>query len=489
MSDSPAVIIFDINGNPVALVNGDSVSASTPGLVVSGSDGYVTHHLRTTADGTLRIDPTGATVQPVSLTTIPLPTGAATETTLALLLSSSTFTARVNTLGQKTMTASTPVTLASDQSALAVTGTFWQATQPVSGTFFQATQPVSAVALPLPAGAATEATLALIKAKTDNLDVALSTRAITGLTNTELRASAVPVSGTFWQATQPVSGTVTANAGTGTFAVSAASLPLPSGAATEITLATLLSETTFTNRTPTIGQKTMAGSTPVTIASDQGALAVSGTFFQATQPVSAAALPLPAGASTEATLALIKAKTDNLDVALSTRAVTGLTDTQLRAAPIPVSGTFYQATQPVSGTVTANAGSGTFAVSAVDLPLPTGAATEATLTTKLSESTFTSRINTLGQKSMAASTPVVLASNQSAIPVTVVSGEATNSNLKVAYDIADTVIYVGTAELASSTASAVWTIKKTTLVGGLPVFVEWSDANAIWDDRATESYS
>ncbi len=36
--------------------------------------------------------------------------------------------------------------------------------------------------------------------------------------------------------TQPVSGTVTANAGTGTFAVSAASLPLPSGAATEATL-------------------------------------------------------------------------------------------------------------------------------------------------------------------------------------------------------------------------------------------------------------
>lgn len=31
-----------------------------------------------------------------------------------------------------------------------------------------------------------------------------------------------------------------------------------------------------------------------------------------------------------------------------------LTDTQLRATPVPVSGTFYQATQPVSGTVTAN---------------------------------------------------------------------------------------------------------------------------------------
>jgi hypothetical protein len=42
-----------------------------------------------------------------------------------------------------------------------------------------------------------------------------ATWAVTGpLTDAQLRASAVPVSGTFWQATQPVSGTVTANIGT-----------------------------------------------------------------------------------------------------------------------------------------------------------------------------------------------------------------------------------------------------------------------------------
>lgn len=49
--------------------------------------------------------------------------------------------------------------------------------------------------------------------------------AVTGpLTDVELRATALPVSGTFWQATQPVS---------------AASLPLPTGASTEATLSTL----------------------------------------------------------------------------------------------------------------------------------------------------------------------------------------------------------------------------------------------------------
>lgn len=121
-----------------------------------------------------------------------------------------------------------------------------------------------------------------------------------------------------------------------------------------------------------------------------------------TQPVSIITLPLPTGASTEATLALIKAKTDNLDVALSTRAVTGLTDTQLRAnpvpisgnitvnlgltdtqlraTPVPVSGTFFQATQPVSGTFF----QATQPVSAVSLPLPNGAATAARQDTVIS---------------------------------------------------------------------------------------------------------
>lgn len=48
------------------------------------------------------------------------------------------------------------------------------------------------------------------------------------------------------------------------------------------------------------GQATMANSEPVVIASDQSAVPVSGTFYQATQPVSAASLPLPTGAATSA---------------------------------------------------------------------------------------------------------------------------------------------------------------------------------------------
>lgn len=89
-----------------------------------------------------------------------------------------------------------------------------------------------------------------------------------------------------------------------------------------------------------------------------------------------------------------------------------------------------------SGAATVDGSATTQPISAVSLPLPTGAATEATLATRASEATlatraseatlatrladatFTARINTLGQKTMANSTPIVIASDQSAVPVT-----------------------------------------------------------------------
>jgi hypothetical protein len=122
--------------------------------------------------------------------------------------------------------------------AMPVTGTFWQATQPVSGTFFQATQPVSFT--------------------------------WAGLTDTELRATAVPVSG-------PLTDTqLRATA----VPVSAASLPLPTGAATETTLATVAS------RLPTLGQKEREGSMSFTLSSDDEALL--GNILQALAPLMSA---------------------------------------------------------------------------------------------------------------------------------------------------------------------------------------------------------
>lgn len=83
-----------------------------------------------TAGGLLQVDASGVTV-PISAASLPLPTGAATEATLAARLADATFTGRINTQGQKAMAASTPVVIASDQSAVPVSGTV-SVTEPVT---------------------------------------------------------------------------------------------------------------------------------------------------------------------------------------------------------------------------------------------------------------------------------------------------------------------------------------------------------------------
>lgn len=136
-----------------------------------------------------------------------------------------------------------------------VSGTFWQATQPVSGTFWQATQPVSIASLPsdsvtqgttpwqvsgngtangatnglyvnlLMANAALSATNAYFTQITDGTSAmgamanyGTAPGAVKALNANVYVTNTVPVSGTFWQSTQPVS---------------LASLPaLPSGANT-----------------------------------------------------------------------------------------------------------------------------------------------------------------------------------------------------------------------------------------------------------------
>jgi hypothetical protein len=152
-------------------------------------------------------------------------------------------------------------------------------TVPVSGAFWQATQPVSAAALPLPAGAATAALQTTINTTLGSPLQAGGAVSVSNFPATQ------PVSGTFWQATQPISGTV-AISGTPTVTVGNASIAV----------------------TGTFWQATQP---------------VSGTFFQTTQPVSIATMPS-----------------------------TPVTGTFWQTTQ-PVSGTFWQATQPVSGTVTA----------------------------------------------------------------------------------------------------------------------------------------
>ncbi len=152
--------------------------------------------------------------------------------------------------------------------------------------------------------------------------------------------------------TQPISGSVSVSNFPATQAVTQSGAwnvgitgTLPAFASTPTvnlgTIAGVATESTLNSidgKTPALGQGLMAASVPVAIASNQTAIPVTGTFFQATQPVSIA----------------------------SSVAVTGpLTDTQLRASAVPVSLasttiTNFPATQPIS---------------AASLPLPTGAST------------------------------------------------------------------------------------------------------------------
>ena len=89
--------------------------------------------------------------------------------------------------------------------SVAVTGTFWQATQPVSGTFWQATQPISVASLPaLPANQSVNvAQMAGTATDTNSGNKSAGTLRIVLATDQPTMTNA-----------QPVSGTVTANAGT-----------------------------------------------------------------------------------------------------------------------------------------------------------------------------------------------------------------------------------------------------------------------------------
>lgn len=87
-----------------------------------------------------------------------LPIGAATEVkqdTLNTLLSS--LNNKLNTLGQKNSIGSVSIVLSSDQTPIAVTG-----------SFFPTIQPISASSLPLPMGASSDSSLSIINANLTN---------------------------------------------------------------------------------------------------------------------------------------------------------------------------------------------------------------------------------------------------------------------------------------------------------------------------------
>ena len=180
------------------------------------------------------------------------------------------------------------------QATQPVSGTFWQATQPVSGTFWQATQPVS---------------------------------------------------GTFWQATQPVSGTVTANAGTN---LNTSLLALESGG----NLAALvngINVAKFGAASFSLGQQLAAASLPIVLTAAQ--------ITTLTPPAAITNYALETGGNLATLVSGINVA-DWDGAALGAMANYGTSPGAVKVPgvnafvtnAVAVTGTFWQATQPVSWT-------------------------------------------------------------------------------------------------------------------------------------------
>lgn len=276
--------------------------------------------------------------QAVSAVALPLPTGAAT--------------AANQTAGNNLLTAIGDLLAGT----LGISGS-------VTVTNLPGTQAISASSLPLPSGAAT---------------AALQT---TG--NTTLAAIQSSLAGTLG-----IAGSVTVSNFPAIQAISAASLPLPVGAATAANQtsgnATL---TAISGQLPaTLGQKAMAASLPVTLASDQSALPVTVVNFPATQAITAASLPLPTGAATAAAQTAGNTSLANIDADIGA----------------------------IGDVAAAAEGTGNYSIIA---GIKRALLNWASLLARIPAS--------LGQKNMAGSLPVVLASDQSALSVSLPSMGAT----------------------------------------------------------------
>jgi len=247
--------------------------------------------------------------------------------------------------------------------------------------------PVIASALPLPAGAATEASLSSANANLGTDGASAPAIAGTGIRGwlraifetvagtlaVNIQNATVAVTGTFWQATQPVSGTVSVSnlpstqpvsgtVGVNNFpatqtvsgAVSVSNFPAtqPISGAVSISNFPATQPVSLATNTPDITDRANRVLGSVSVSNLPATQPVSGSVsvsnFPATQPVSGTVAVSNFPATQPVSLATNTPDvTDRAGRALGV--VTGpLTNTELRAAAVPVSGTFFQATQPVS---------------------------------------------------------------------------------------------------------------------------------------------
>lgn len=261
-------------------------------------------------------NPVGTSARPltvsgsVSITgTVPLPTGAATESTLS-------------TLNGKVVVVNTGA--------------------------------VSVSSSALPAGASTSAMQTTANSTLSNIQSAFSN--VTVNAHSVTQGGPWTVSGSVGITSGVAGISVTASQG-GPFTVSGSvgitgTVPLPTGAATEATLSTLNGKVTAVNTGAVVISGGVAG---ISVTASQGSpFTVSGSVGIT------GTLPLPTGAATESTLSILNGKVTavNTGAVVISGGVAGVSVTATQGSPFTVSGSVG-----ITGTV----------------PLPTGASTESTL--------------------------------------------------------------------------------------------------------------
>ncbi len=408
-----SIIIKSGNSTDLAAVKPASTSATNtdPALVVQISPNSPSQSVT----GTVSVGNFPAT-QPVSAAALPLPTGAATsalQTQPGVDIGDVTVNNASGASAVNIQDGGNSITI---DGSVSVTGSV-AVTGPLTDTQLRASAvPVSASSLPLPTGAATAvkqpalgtagsasadvitvqgiASMTALKvdgsAVTQPVSIAAPV-AVTGpLTDAQLRATPVPISGSI-SATNPSVST--------TGSAPPASATLSGGSVTTAAPA-------YTN-----------GQMSALSLSTTGGLRVDGSGV--TQPISGS-VTIASGTTT-----VTQATGTNLHVVVDsapTTAVTGpLTDTQIRATPVPVSGSV---TATVSGSVTANAGTN----------LNTSAlALDATLTgrtqkTQITDGTRDGTVKAASTAALATDTAFVVAiSPNNTVPVSLASTTITGS--------------------------------------------------------------
>lgn len=297
---------------------------------------------------------------------------------------------------------------------------------------------------------------------------------------------------------------VTLNAGSG-----GATLRTFSDGTDEWPAAVLCYATTVSPGANVLQPVTPADPLPVTgTVGISGTVAVTGAFYQATQPISAAALPLPAGAATSAKQPAIGTAGAASSDVLSIQGIAGMTAIKVDGSGV---------TQPISGTVTvvdsvalnvSAAQSGAWSVGITGTPTVTANAGTNLNTSALAlESgghlaSLDTKTPALGQALAAASVPVVLPAAQvtSLTPPTSVGLSAGNNLVgQVAAGLQVASLFNGTTALTPSyapiTASSSGANTIVAGVTGKRIYVlRWSlrangTVNAQWQDSASNNLS